>query len=310
MKKTMDFIKMRKTCVIISLCIFAVGLLFNVIWGTEMDISFRGGTLVRYSYTGEVTEEAATAAAQQVLGKDATATLETVDGTEVISISLPSEITMETQQQLDKQIEESLKDNTPVQVSANTLSAPMGRLFFIKCIVAILLAAAFLLVYVGFRFRKIGGFSAGFFALLALAHDLLICYFVFVIFRIEIDDNFVAVMLTILGYSLNDTIVVFDRVRENRQRHKNMPVSEIVNLSVNQSFPRTLVTSIAVFLSVLVVVIVGAVMHIDSIMSFALPMLFGVASGFYSSVFLSAPLWALWRESRESKEKAKKAQKA
>ena len=147
--------------------------------------------------------------------------------------------------------------------------------------------------------------SAGAFALLALLHDLLICYFVFVIFRIELNDNFVAVLLTILGYSLNDTIVVFDRVRENRRRNKTMPISDVVNLSVNQSFTRTLITTIAVFIAIATVVVVGLVMRIDSILSFALPMLFGVVSGFYSSVFLASPLWAWWRETHAEKEKKK-----
>lgn len=301
--KNFDFIKCRKICVIVSLCIFAVGILFNVIFGTKMDISFRGGTLIRYSYTGTVDASAAQSAAQDALGKDVEVTLENVDNTDVISISLADEITLDQQKTLDERIQKDFADNAPVQVSANTLSAPMGRLFFVKCIVAILLAALFLLIYVGLRFRKIGGLSAGAFALLALAHDLLICYFVFVVFRIEIDDNFVAVMLTILGYSLNDTIVIFDRVRENRRRHKTMPVGDVVNLSIQQSFTRTLITTIAVFLAVATVVAVGLIMRIDSILSFAVPMLFGVASGFYSSVFLSAPLWALWREKHALKKK-------
>lgn len=302
--KNFDFIKSRKICVIVSLCIFAVGILFNIIFGTKMDISFRGGTLIRYSYTGEVDESAFTAAVQDVLGKEATVTLENVDNTDVVSVSLPSEISLEQQQSLNERIEKDFEANKPVQVSANTLSAPMGRLFFVKCIVAIILAALLLLIYVGIRFRKIGGVSAGAFALLALAHDLLICYFVFVVFRIEIDDNFVAVMLTILGYSLNDTIVIFDRVRENRRRHKNLPIGDVVNMSLNQSFARTTVTTIAVFMAVAVVVVVGLIMRIDSILSFAVPMLFGVVSGFYSSVFLAAPLWSLWREKFGEKKKA------
>lgn len=309
MKKSMDFIKTRKMCVIISLCILAVGLLFNVIWGTQMSVTFRGGALVRYSYAGDVAVDAVETAAKEILGDSATAAKETVNNTDVISVSLPSEISLEAQEKLDEKLETEFADNAFVQVSANSLSAPMGRQFFVKCMVAILLAALFLLVYVGFRFRRIGGLSAGSFALLALVHDLLICYFVFVIFRIEIDDNFVAVMLTILGYSLNDTIVIFDRIRENRKRHKNMTVSDVVNLSIKQSFTRTLITAVAVFIAIAVVVVVGLVMHIDSILSFALPMLFGVVSGFYSSVFLSAPLWALWRERKEAsaKQKFKKA---
>lgn len=304
MKKEFNFIKSRKICVIVSLCIFVVGILFNLIFGTSMDISFRGGTLIRYSYTDTVDVAAVEAAAKDVLGDKAEATLENVDDTDVVTITLPDEVSLEQQQKLNERVAKDFKDNAMKQVEAKTLSAPMGRQFFIKCLVAILLAALFLLVYVGFRFRRIGGLSAGAFALFALVHDLLICYFVFVIFRIDIDDNFVAVMLTILGYSLNDTIVIFDRVRENRKRHKNMAIADVVNLSINQSYTRTLVTAVAVFIAIAVVVAVALIMRIDSILSFAVPMLFGVVSGFYSSVYLSAPLWAMWKEHRE---KAKKS---
>lgn len=305
MKKSFDFIKARKTCVIISLCIFAVGILFNIIFGTRMSITFRGGTLIQYSFTGDVDTSAVQSVAREILGNDATAEIENYNDNDVVSVAFPSEITLGTQQQLNERLQKDFSANELTQVRSNSLAAPMGRQFFIKCLVAILLAALFLLIYVGFRFRHIGGLSAGTFALLALLHDLLVCYFVFVIFRIEIDDNFVAVMLTLLGYSLNDTIVIFDRIRENRRRHKNMPISEVVNLSVNQSFSRTLITALAVFAAIATVVVVGVVMHIDSILSFALPMLFGVASGFYSSVFLSAPLWAGWQERKAARQKSK-----
>lgn len=301
MKKEFNFIQSRKICVIVSLCIFAVGILFNIIFGTGMDVSFSGGTLVRYSYAEKIDVNAVEAMAQEVLGKDAEASLENVDNTDVVTVTFPKEITLEQQTKLNERMTKDFKDNKPVQVEAKTLSAPMGRQFFVKCLAAIALAAGFLLLYVGLRFRRIGGFSAGLCALLALVHDLLICYFVFVIFRINLDDNFVAVMLTILGYSLNDTIVIFDRVRENRRRHKNMAISDVVNLSINQTFTRTLVTAVAVFVAIAVVVVVALIMRIDSIMSFALPMMFGVISGFYSSVFLSAPIWALWREKKAEK---------
>ena len=88
----------------------------------------------------------------------------------------------------------------------------MGTKFFAKCLVAVALAAVLLVIYVALRFRKIGGMSAGVMAVIALVHDVLMVYFTFVIFRFPIDDNFIAVVLTILGYSLNDTIVIYDRV--------------------------------------------------------------------------------------------------
>lgn len=306
MKKEFDFCARRKLFVIISLCIMAVGVLFNVIFGTSMDVSFTGGTLMRYSFTGTMDTEKADSVAKQVLGNEATATIETVNNTEVLSISLPQEISMDAQEELDKRLDEAYTDNKLEQFSTNSLKASMGFWFFIKCLVAVGLAALFLLVYVGLRFRKIGGVSAGAMALLALLHDLLIVYFVFVIFRIQLNDNFVAVMLTILGYSLNDTIVIYDRIRENRQKMgKGTPVAEVVNRSLNQSFVRTRNTTISTLIAVSTVAVIALVLRIDSIISFAVPLFFGLLSGFYSSICLSSPLWAAWVEHKE-----KRAQKA
>ena len=306
MKKTFDFVARRKTCAIVSAAIFGVALIINLIFGTAMDITFKGGTLVRYSYEGTVDMAVAEKTAKEVLGNAATVKQETAYNTAVISISLVDEISTETQEKLDNAMVKALPDNKIVQVSSNSLKASMGRRFFVKCLVAVVIAAAFLLVYVGLRFRKIGGFSAGAFALLALLHDLLFVYFTFVIFRIPLNDNFVAVMLTILGYSLNDTIVVFDRVRENRRKmDPKTPILDVVNASLNQSFVRTRNTSITTGIAVGTIAVVALVLRMDSIVSFALPMLFGVASGFYSSMFLSVPLWAGWVERHETKKKAK-----
>ena len=141
MKKEFNFIQSRKICVIISLCIFAVGILFNVIFGTGMDVSFSGGTLVRYSYAEKIDVNAVQAMAQDVLGKDAEASLENVDNTDVVTVTFPKEITLEQQTKLNERMTKDFKDNKPVQVEAKTLSAPMGRQFFVKCLAAIALAA-------------------------------------------------------------------------------------------------------------------------------------------------------------------------
>lgn len=304
MKKSFDFVAKRKTFALISVCIIAVALIFNVIFGTEMDISFKGGTLMRYSYTGTLDMDKVTETAKSVLGNGATAKAETVNNTAVISISLVDEISTDKQTALDDALIKALPDNEVVQFSSNTLGASMGRLFFVKCLVAVALAALFLLIYVGLRFKKIGGLSAGAFALLALLHDLLIVYFAFVIFRIPLNDNFVAVMLTILGYSLNDTIVIYDRIRENRKKmDPKTPIGEVVNLSLNQSFVRTRNTTITTAIAAGTITVVALVLRMDAIISFALPMLLGVLSGFYSSVCLSSPLWAWWMERKVAKKK-------
>ena len=292
--KKFDFVGHLKLFVIISACIMLVGLAVNVIFGTQLDVAFKGGTVIRYSYETAPDLDAVTTVAKETLGSDAKVAFDELNNAKVISATLPGEVTMEQQEAYADKLEKDFKDNKLVHFSANTLSASMGTKFLVRCLIAVLIASAALLVYVGLRFRNIGGISAGVSALIALLHDLLIVYFTFVIFRIELNENFVAVMLTILGYSLNDTIVIFDRIRTNRRR-MSTSLDEVVNLSVQQTMRRTIITTATTGLAIAAVLVVALVMHVDSIISFALPMLLGAISGCYSSLVLSPAIWCRWK---------------
>ena len=165
------------------------------------------------------------------------------------------------------------------------------------------IGALIITIYISLRFRRIGGLSAAMFASLALVHDILISYFVYVVFRIPLDDNFIAVVLTILGYSINGTIVIYDRIRANEKKYgSTKTVSEIVNMSVNGSFTRNVFTSISTLIAVVAICIIAKIKNLDSIISFAFPMCVGICAGFYSSLFLSSPLWALWRDHKLKKQ--------
>ncbi len=190
--------------------------------------------------------------------------------------------------------------NTITLVTSNSVKATVGKGFFIKCLFAMVLGGVFLTLYIGIRFRKIGGVSAGIFATFALIHDILIAYLVYVIFQIPLNDNFIAVVLTILGYSINGTIVVYDRIRENERKYgSNMTISEIVNTSVNQTFARNVFTSLSTLIAVGCIAVVAKINGLDSILSFAFPMAVGLVAGFYSSVLLSSPMWAWWRSRKQ-----------
>ena len=293
--KNFDFVANLKKMLIISLCIMLVGVACNVIFGTDLDISFKGGTQIRYSYEVAPDLDALTKLAKEKLGNDATLNLDNVNNTDVVSIQLPGEVSTEQKQALDDQIAKDFANNKLVIFSSNTLSATMGSKFLLRCMLALALAAVLLIVYVGFRFRTIGGIKAGVSALIALVHDLLIVYFTFVIFGIQLNDNFVAVMLTILGYSLNDTIVIFDRIRSVRRRSE-APLEDIVNESLHHVVRRTIITTATTCVAILAVLVVALIMNVDSIISFALPMLFGAISGSYSSLFLSGPIWVRWMQ--------------
>ena len=303
--KNYDFVANLKKALIISLAIMLIGVVFNVIFGTQMDISFKGGTLIRYSYEEAPDLDGMTKAAQKHLGKDASLSFDEVNNTDVVTIKLPGEVSTEQKEALDKDLDKNFKDSKLEVFSSNTLSATMGTKFLLRCLLALGLAAILLVIYVGFRFRKIGGIPAAVSALIALVHDLLIVYFTFVIFGIELNDNFVAVMLTILGYSLNDTIVIFDRIRTLRRR-SDASLETIVNDSLHHVLRRTIITTATTCLAILAVLVVALVMHVDSIISFALPMLLGSISGSYSSLFLSGPIWVRWMEAKEKKAAKKK----
>lgn len=185
----------------------------------------------------------------------------------------------------------------------------MGARFFQKCLVCFAITAVFLLVYIALRFRKIGGLAAGITAVIALMHDVLIAFCVFVVCGLDIDDIFIAVILTILGYSLNATIVVYDRVRENKRKlGPKASFEDLMNLSLNQTLGRTVLTSLCTFLSLVVVLIVAMIYNIDTVVSFALPMMAGVAAGCFSSQFIAPNLFCMWQiHKRDKMDGAKKA---
>lgn len=163
-----------------------------------------------------------------------------------------------------------------------------------------MLSFIFIVVYVWIRFSTLSGLPAGVMALIALFHDVLICFFTFVIAGIPLNDAFVAVILTIIGYSINDTIVVYDRIRENRHTMPEGDIIGLTNTSVSQVLARSLNTSLTTAICVLTILIASILYGINSIFDFALPMFFGLISGCYSSVCIASVLWAMW-ESKKAK---------
>lgn len=314
MKKfNIKFYQHRKIYFAISLGLFAIGLIFNLIFGTELDINFRGGALVEYSYTGEVQQEVVDQAVEDAIGRAVSVTLtDGIGGTAsqgqnslTISLAGSDGISLDEQKAIAENLSKSYPDIEFSLMQSSSVPPTMGAKFFAKCLVAVALAAILLVIYVALRFRKIGGMSAGVMAVIALIHDVLMVYFTFIIFRFPIDDNFIAVVLTILGYSLNDTIVVYDRVRENRRiLGPKVSYEELMDTSINQTLTRSINTSVCTFLAVAVVFVVGSAYGLSSVTTFALPMMIGIVTGCYSSVCLAGPMYVMWQN-----HKLKKAEK-
>lgn len=308
--KSFDFIKNRKYFLIGYAAIILVGIIVFAIFGANLSIDFKGGTMFSYSFTGEIEINEAEKVIKDTIGKDVTVTESSGYNTDtkkiVVTLIADEAVSAELQEQMLTALTEKFADNNIAISDSNSVSPTVAGSFFLKCLVAVILASILVIIYVGIRFRKIGGISAGLFALVALFLDCLVSFFFCIFFRLEIDSNFMSVILTILGYSLNDTIVIYDRLRENTQKFPSMEFKDRVNTSINQSLGRTIKTSVATFAAALTVVIVAEFFGLSSLRSFAIPMAVGIVSGCVSSVTLSCPLWYAW-QSHSKNRKAKKA---
>ncbi|MCL2013371.1 MAG: protein translocase subunit SecF [Oscillospiraceae bacterium] len=300
-----DFIKKFPIFLAISGSIILIGIVLSFVVGVKIDIHFSGGTIITYSYDGEVDFDAVAESVSESVNAEARVTGATgAEGGENFIVTLvgTKSIGIEEQEKLTDDLGTEFKDNNISFVEGVSVNASNGRDFFIKCLAAVLFAFLVLVLFVGIRFRKIGGWSAGVCGIIALLHDALIVYVTCVIFGFAISETFMAVILVILGYSLNDTIVVFDRIRENRtDPDSRLSIEQCVNLSINQCLSRCIATSVTTISSMLIIVIVSAVFGVFSIVSFGIPLLAGLISGTFSSICFGAPLWMFWRKKAESK---------
>lgn len=305
--KEIDFVGKKKIFFSISI-IFILLSAVMTFTGVDVDIEFKGGTIISYSYSGDIDTSAAKQTIEDIV--DSKVNLQTGDlfdnDKKNLTISFVSNdgLTAEKQTELTTALKETYADNEIEILDSNDVSPTAGKEFFLKCLVAVIFSAIILIIYIALRFSKIGGISAGVCAVITLLHDVVIVYGIYIILGFEINSNFMAVILTILGYSINDTIVIYDRIRENRKLMPKASLNKLVNTSISQSIKRSVRTSITTIAAMVIIVIVSLVYGVDSILSFAVPLIFGMSVGTYSSIFIASPLWVWWNE-----RKAKKAKK-
>ncbi len=308
------FFENRKIFFGISLGIMAIGLIFNIMFGTKLDIQFTGGAVIKYSYTGSIQQDEIEKIVQDTSKKEASVRIlenvKSADGSTAknnvsISFAGTDSLSLDSQQAIAKALVAKYPDAGFQVVESSSVNPTMGHSFFVKCLVAVAIAFILLVIYIAIRFQKIGGMTAGIMAIIALLHDVAMVYFTFIIFQIPLNDNFIAVVLTILGYSLNDTIIIYDRIRENRRLlGPKTPYSVLVNTSINQTFTRSLYTAGCTFASIAIVFIVGQFFGLSSVVTFALPMMVGVVTGCYSSVCIAGPLYVMWENHKAAQKVA------
>ena len=301
-KKQINFVGLRKKFLVFSSCLMAAIVLCAVVFGVHLDTEFTGGAMITLSCDGSFEMAQVQQTASNAL-ENTGLTLQTGEnvatGDQTLKISMPGTETVTTDQveALLDSLNETYPDNNFAQLSLSNVSAAMGTKFLQKSLVAVVFALVLILLYIALRFKNIGGLTGGMMAVLALVNDLMVVFGTFVLLRTPLDGNFIAAMLTILGYSINDTVVVYDRIRENRTlMGKKASFEELINRSVNQSARRTLITTITTVMALGVLCIVAKLYGLDSIFTFAFPLMMGMISGVYTSLCVSTSAWMLWSE--------------
>ena len=312
--KDFDTVKKSKGFMIGSGTVILIGLLIIIFFGFNLGIDFTGGTVLKIK-VGSTLEDAGVynsyiSQIETVLqNNNLVLSLKQQEGTgeDANIIFRFQDISGYTEEQMATVITEVKAelvtalsvDESQVQDSQRIGPSATASLL-LNALLAVLIATVLILIYIAFRFELLSGLAA----ILALFHDILIMLALVAIFRLQINSAFIAALITIIGYSINDTIVVFDRVRENRQKdsYKNNTNSEVVNISIRETFTRTINTSLTTLFTITIL----AIISVPTIREFAIPIVFGLIAGTYSSIFITTPIWAIVNDKTRPKNKGTK----
>lgn len=310
--KVIHFYKNRVKSYIVSAVLLLIGVACIFVNGLNLDIKFQGGAIIQYTYAGEIDTDKVQDVVVDALGRncDVQLTTELATQTEKFVLNLAGKegLSSQDQDKLNTALVEAFPDNELALSDAEIVEPFIGRKFAEDSVKAILFSSVLIILYIWYAFRKVSGLSAGAAGLFALIHDVILVFFTFIVFKMAVNDSFIAAALSILGFSINDTIVIFDRIRENKKFYGGkMSIEEIADMSISQSLTRSINTSICTLLSMVIVFVFAQIKDVKSITTFALPMVIGIISGCYSSICLAGPIWVSWQKHKEKKVLAKKS---
>jgi protein-export membrane protein SecF len=300
-----DFVKNRKIFFTISIVILLTFLALYLVEGAVLDVSFKGGTRMSLECSEMIDANLADVKLEQALNKEVnTSVMEAVsseEGTTKKTVILRIDVAGETPLTADEEQlvrDTLLNEGFPVIIDSpnnevSSIEPSIGRETLGRGLLAVVISSILILVYIALRFRVMG-WEAAVCAVVALIHDCLVMIGVYIAFRIPLNDVFIATILTIIGYSINDTIIIYDRIRENSGIMKKSDLATIINVSTWQTLPRTLNTTGTTLLSLIVLYIFASANNITSLRDFSLSLTIGCISGTYSSVLIAANLWHLW----------------
>lgn len=291
-----DIVKNRKIYYIVSLAIIVAGIIgFVVNGGFNLDIDFTGGTTMTIEM-GQELDRAKLDKVEQVtekaIGEKPSVVQKAGDSNSMLVVKT-KELTTEQRDALFQAIKEEFSLTASAPESTENVSATVGNDIRNKAILSVAIASILMLIYISIRFELTSGIAA----VCALLHDVLVMLSAYAIFQIPMSSTFIAAMLTIIGYSINATIIVFDRVRENRKLSHKAPFEETAENSIWQTMTRSVNTTITTLLTITMVYIFG----VTSVKNFALPLIIGIIAGLYSSIFLSSSIWVSLRKMKIGK---------
>lgn len=287
MKFKMDYVKYKNVILAISLVIVLAGIIYGIITGYKFDIDFKGGTRIQVDLNEEYNVSDINTIVSSIAGQ-VPEIQTTSSGNNSVSIT-----TQIISEEISDQIVTALNDKytNMGEATVKNVQASYGKDLLNSAIIAVVVSIILLLVYVAIRFKTLG-YTAALSAVLALMFDVAFIFAIYGIFKFPINSTFVAVILTIIGYSINDTIIVYDRIRENKKLvNKSGDVKEVINDSINQTMKRTIITSITTLAAIGIVLIFALVKDQETLKQFSIPLCIGIAEGTFSSIFIATNLW-------------------
>lgn len=310
--KVVNYVKASRICMVVSAVAIIAGIVFLPInksaTGESLNYSleFTGGTSTTVTFTEEYTLEKAEADVVPVITEvvdisAADVQVQTVEGTNQVIFK-----TTELTEAQAEALEAALKEKFGItEISAQSISSTISGEMKTNAILAVGISSVLMLIYIAIRFSDVK-FGAS--AVIALIHDVMVVFAIYSIGKLSVGNTFIACMLTIVGYSINATIIIFDRIRENLKIMSREKLDVIVNTSIAQTFTRTIYTSLTTFVMVFVLYIMG----VSSLKEFTFTLMAGVVCGAYSSICITGPLWHLFKtklgtKNKKTKKEAKKA---
>ena len=278
---SIDFISKTKVTLFLSIGIIILGIGSLIVnRGPNLSIDFVGGTVIQVSLTNNID-------VNTVRDLFSSTILDKSEVTEITGMNINQQFRIKTNIKIENTTEissiimNSLRNYNPEIRAIESVGPKVGKELQYQAIYAIGLALLMLMIYIGFRFDQF--YAMG--SVVAIIHDVLITLGIFSLLNLEIDLSIIAAFLTIVGYSLNDTIVIFDRFRENSQKDLKLSLTDLANLSLNQTLSRTIITSLTTLMVVTILFFIGG----EAIKYFAFALIIGVIVGTYSSIFIASP---------------------